>query len=143
MNSGLLASLRMKNVRQRRHCSTNFRGTTLARLSVHGSAGARPRITQLLATQIGNFTGVGTTAWNGIPASCHIATLYWVFMDEFSRPPAQADFLNHFVNPNAIITRMLSMGHRLTRPNGGVPLALTPGSVIVFERGGQPVHSCV
>lgn len=79
--------------------------------------------------------------WNGIATSCHFATFYWLFLEEFRRPPTVNDYVSAG-NPTLVLNRMLALGRRLQRPAAG-PLILAAGNVIVFSRDGQAGHSCV
>jgi hypothetical protein len=80
--------------------------------------------------------------WNGIPTTCHMATLYWIHRSELRTLATQNDYLNAFLNPTAVMTGMLAFGRRLSKPMIG-NINLTPGSVIIFAKNGQALHSCV
>ena len=48
----------------------------------------------MLAQTVTANTVIGAgRVWNGIPTSCHFATVYWVFCDEFKRPPTPAELM--------------------------------------------------
>lgn len=94
----------------------------------------------MLENVVADFTG-GANTWNGIPTSCHVATLYWIYRDEFGQAPTQAQYVARLNNPTAIIRNMLPHGQALA--NAGAAIAAAAGSVIVFVGGGQPRHSCV
>jgi hypothetical protein len=95
----------------------------------------------MLANQVGQIPGAVPPFWNGIPSTCHFATLWWAFRDEFNKQPVQADFTGPLNNPIAIVRSMLPHGKRLSRPLFG-SLTLTAGTVVVFVYNGQPAHSC-
>ncbi|RMF92627.1 MAG: hypothetical protein D6736_03140 [Nitrospinota bacterium] len=95
----------------------------------------------MLASRVGNIPGAVGRQWNGIATTCHFATVFWLFWDEFNRPPTQNDFLT-IGDPTLVVRRMLPLGKKLGRPRAG-GLILTPGSIVVFVHNGQPVHSCV
>lgn len=81
--------------------------------------------------------------WNGIPTSCHFATIYWIIQEEFGRVPTVADFATIGELNGAIRIMVQIGGVRINRPGGGGQLNFTPGSVIVFVSNNQPAHSCV
>jgi hypothetical protein len=96
-------------------------------------------------TVIGN--GGAWTDPNGIPpariaTACHFATVFWLFWDEFHRPPNQAEVLK-MGNAQLLVTSMIAHGNRKDSPLVG-SLNLTPGAVLVFvDQGGIARHSCV
>jgi hypothetical protein len=95
----------------------------------------------MLANQVGQIPGAVPPMWNGIPTTCHFATVWWAFRDEFNKLPVQSDFLGRLNNPTGAVQSMLAHGRRLTRPMIG-SVTLTPGTVVVFVNGGNAVHSC-
>ncbi|HJZ91828.1 MAG TPA: hypothetical protein VKE40_13225 [Gemmataceae bacterium] len=95
----------------------------------------------MLANRVNQIPGAVPPYWNGIPTTCHFATLFWLYWDEFNRQPTQAVFQGPLLNPVAVVQSMLPHGRRLSRPLFG-SLTLTPGMVVVFDDGGIPRHSC-
>jgi len=87
-----------------------------------------------------NLIGAGRT-WNGIPTSCHFATVYWVFLDEFNRAPTQQEMVA-IGDAQGAVGRWLPHGSRKSNPLTG-SLTLTAGSILVFVRNNQAGHSCV
>jgi hypothetical protein len=76
-----------------------------------------------------------------IATSCHFATIYWVFWDEFGRAPTQNDIVT-IGNAQTAVGRMLPHGSRKTNPLQGA-LTLTAGSILVFVQNNTAEHSCV
>jgi hypothetical protein len=77
-----------------------------------------------------------------IATSCHFATTYWAFRDEFNRAPTLDDILRIGV-AQAVLTGLI---HRAARKNQPVMgnLNLTPGSVLIFvDDAHLAAHSCV
>jgi hypothetical protein len=95
----------------------------------------------MLANRVGVIPGVAGQAWNGIATTCHFATTFWAFWDEFGVQPTLNDIARIGV-ATRVVGDMLPFGARLTCPANGA-LVLTPGSVVVFVKGGEPGHSCV
>lgn len=93
---------------------------------------------------VGSIPGAVGKNWNGIATSCHFATCFWLYEDEFSRQLSTAmEYGNSIANPTNIISSMLQYGRILSRPAFG-SLNLIPGSIIVFSRDGVTAdHSCV
>jgi hypothetical protein len=75
-----------------------------------------------------------------IATSCHFATLFWAFWDEFGQAPTQADILRMGV-AQTVVGRMLPHAARKTNPLAG-HLTLTTGSVLVFAHNNVAEHSC-
>jgi hypothetical protein len=97
----------------------------------------------MMANTVGPIAGAAGMNWNMIPTTCHFATVFWLYADEFRNPIAtQADYLNKFPNPTGVITSLLQYGRRLSRPHFG-NLNLTPGNIIVFAHNQNAGHSCV
>ena len=100
-------------------------------------------VQRALAGRVAPIFGAGAMTWNGIPTSCHFATIYWIILDEANRMPTANDFMN-IGNINEAMKRMVQNGGvRINQPPGGGQLNLTTGSVIVFVRNNEPSHSCV
>lgn len=95
----------------------------------------------MLSTRVGVIPGAIGQTWNMIATTCHFATTFWLFWDEFDRQPQQEDFIK-IGDPTLTIRNALPLGRKLTSPKAG-GLVLTPGSVVMFARNGQPLHSCV
>jgi hypothetical protein len=96
----------------------------------------------MLVNRVNPIPNIANNLWNYIvTATCHFATGYWCFEDEFTRPPTLAD-VSKLLLPRLAVLDMLPYGAPLARPANG-PLALTPGSVIVFVLDGAAKHSCV
>lgn len=77
-----------------------------------------------------------------IATSCHFATIFWAFLDEFRRVPTQAEILRIGV-AQTVITGLIQRGTRKNQPVMG-SLTLTPSSVLVFVNDTrQAGHSCV
>jgi hypothetical protein len=97
----------------------------------------------MMMNTVGNIAGAVGQSWNGIPTTCHFATLYWLYADEFNNAiTTQADYLNKFPNPTAVISSLLPFGRKLSRPAFG-NLNLVPGNILVFAHGMNAGHSCV
>lgn len=103
-----------------------------------------------LANTVINHTGIGAGGtWNdpaGHPpmnfaTSCHFATTYWGFLDEFSRVYTQ-DELVDIGNAQTLMSGLVQHATRKLRPNAG-HLTLNVGSILVFVNGGVAWHSCV
>jgi len=76
-----------------------------------------------------------------IATSCHFATVYWLFWDEFRRPPNQAEVVQ-MGNAQLVVTSMIAHGTRKNSPLAG-SLNLTPGAVLIFVDNNVADHSCV
>ncbi|MDX2154090.1 MAG: hypothetical protein SFV54_25345 [Bryobacteraceae bacterium] len=103
-----------------------------------------------LATVVNNNTQIGGNGvWtdpNGHPpynfaTSCHFATCYWAFLDEFGRVPTQAELLK-IGSAQTFISGLLPHATRLNRPGAG-SLMLTQGSALLFVDGNVAGHSCI
>ena len=94
----------------------------------------------MLIARIGPIPGAMGQQWNHIATSCHFASVFWLFHDEFGRVPTQNEFLR-MADLTGAIRRMLPFGTRLNKPAAG-HLVLTPGNIVVFVHDNQPVHSC-
>jgi len=96
-----------------------------------------------VATRVMNIPGAVGGRWNGIPTTCHFATLYWLYCEEFGHPPTVDNFTNSDLsNPTGVVNQMLAHGRRLTRPMRG-NITMTAGSVVVFVQNNQSGHSCI
>ncbi len=80
--------------------------------------------------------------WRGIPMSCHVATLIWLHHASTGNLPAGFNEIPKIGNANEVLRRIFRRGVRL-RVNHRQDVPLVPGSVLVFERNGEPMHSCV
>lgn len=76
-----------------------------------------------------------------IATACHFATVYWLFLDEFSRVHAQDEVVT-VGNAQLAVGKMIAYGGRKMRPAQGA-LALTAGSVLIFVHNNTAEHSCV
>ena len=94
-----------------------------------------------VAGRVANIFGAAGGRWNTIATSCHFATVYWLYLEEFSRPPTLANYAT-IGNPTLVVNAMLAHGRRLQQP-GHVGLALSSNSVIVFARNNTAEHSCI
>ena len=103
----------------------------------------------MLATRVTNNSQIGLggtwTDPNANPAAqvattCHFATVYWVFWDEFGRAPTQDDIVR-IGNIQGVVGRMLPHAARKNNPVAG-HLTLTTGSVLIFANGNNADHSC-
>jgi hypothetical protein len=96
----------------------------------------------MLANRVGVIPGAAATTWNDFPTTCHFATTFWLFWDEFGVPPTVNDYRT-MGSPTEVVEAMLPRGAKITRPSGGT-LELTPGTVLVFiDKDDHPKHSCV
>jgi hypothetical protein len=75
-----------------------------------------------------------------IATSCHFATVYWVFWEEFGHAPSQADIVR-MGSAQGVVSRMLPHAARKNNPLAG-HLTLTTGSVLVFAHNNIAEHSC-
>ena len=80
--------------------------------------------------------------WEGQVILCHLATLIWLYEREFQRTPTLAQYTKFAPSYNTLLSRMMGMGQRLQRPPLG-STRLTAGTVLIFESGGQAMHSCM
>jgi hypothetical protein len=95
----------------------------------------------MLANRVGEIPGTAGQTWNSIATTCHFATAFWLFWDEFGVQPTANDF-GVMGNPELVVGDMVPRGAKLTRPPDGA-LEVTPGTVLVFVKDDHPMHSCV
>jgi hypothetical protein len=77
-----------------------------------------------------------------IPTSCHFATCFWLFLDEFGREPSQDD-LGTIGNAQLVVSGLIPRGTRLHNPIRG-SLRMTPEAILVFAENNKIArHSCV
>ena len=94
--------------------------------------------------QIGNnrvWTDPHANPAASFSTSCHFATVYWLFWDEFSRPPNQNELVK-MGNAQLVVGKMLPYGVKKTNPAPG-HLTLTTGSVLIFAENNTAGHSCI
>jgi hypothetical protein len=77
-------------------------------------------------------------------ATCFYATTYWLYEDLHGVAPTDEVMTDIALQCtfNRIFADMIRAGRRVTRPMVG-SLNLVAGSVLVFEKKGQPGHGCV
>ena len=73
--------------------------------------------------------------------SCHFATLFWAFRDEFGREPTQDEVIRIGV-AQTLVSGLIARGTRKNQPIVG-NLVLTSGAILAFVDGGIACHSCV
>lgn len=96
-----------------------------------------------VANRVSNIMGAVAQRWNGIPTTCHFATIYWLYSEEFGQAPDANHYLKtDLSNPTRVINQMLPFGRHLQRPGRG-GLNLTAGSVVVFVHNHSAGHSCI
>lgn len=77
-----------------------------------------------------------------IPTSCHFATTYWAFRDEFGRFPTTDELLG-IGNSQLLMSGLIGHATRKNQPLAG-NLTLTPGAVLLFVNSHNVAeHSCV
>jgi hypothetical protein len=76
-----------------------------------------------------------------IATACHFATVYWLFLDEFSRAHSLNEVLK-IGDAQTAVGKLIAYGTRKTRPAQGA-LTLTAGSVLIFVEKNIARHSCV
>jgi hypothetical protein len=79
---------------------------------------------------------------DAIATTCHFATCFWLFLDEYNREPSFGEAVDKLGDAQGVVGRMLTHGTRLNKPTRG-SLQLTPGSILVFVDNNKPGHSCV
>lgn len=95
----------------------------------------------MVVQKAGIIPGSISGTWQGIATSCHFATFFWLYWDEFGELPT-IDIFFRIGNPNTVINHMLPFGRILQKPaQGSVPF--TSGSVLIFAENGQAGHSCI
>ena len=103
----------------------------------------------LAQTVVGN-TGIGAHGHWTDPAghppmnfatSCHFATAFWGFLDEFGRVHSQDEVVD-LGNTQNLVTDLLPHAVRKNRPPNG-HLTLTIGSILIFAEENIARHSCV
>jgi hypothetical protein len=95
----------------------------------------------MLSAQVGVIPGVVGQQWNGIAVTCHFATIYYIFAEQFNRAPETADYA-HLGNLNNVMKKIAGMGVQVSNPGAGA-LVFAPGTVVVFMEDQQAAHSCV
>lgn len=90
---------------------------------------------------VGVIPGAVGQTWNGIPATCHFATVYYLLSAEFRREPTPEDYAR-LGNPTLVLRQIATMGRPVREPEGE-PLVFSPGTILVFKNGREPAHSCV
>ena len=93
----------------------------------------------MLATTVSRIT---TPVHALIPLTCHTSTLYWIYKDLFGKAPTRDSYEHHMLNTTGIVTALIPLGRRITKPMVG-SLTLAAGSVIIFAHGGTAEHSCI
>lgn len=89
---------------------------------------------------VGVIPGTVGQTWNGIPVTCHFATVYYLFCAEFGREPTRDVYLQ-LGNPTGVMRQIAAMG-RPVRKRKGQPLVFSPGTILIFKDGQEPAHSC-
>lgn len=95
----------------------------------------------MLSAKVRVIPGAVGRQWNGIAITCHFATIYYIFSDEFSRAPLPADYAK-LGNLNDVMKKIAAMGAQVNNP-GASPLVFAPGTVVIFMEDQQAAHSCV
>jgi hypothetical protein len=77
-------------------------------------------------------------------STCFYATIYWIYEDLHGVGPSRETMTDILIKctTNRIFADMIGAGRRVSRPMVG-SLNLVPGSVLVFQKNGQPGHGCV
>jgi hypothetical protein len=94
----------------------------------------------MLQNRVRAISGLDGSA-NG---TCLYATIYWLYEDLHGVAPTaklMSDIAFHCTF-NRIFNDMIAVGSRVSRPIFG-SLNLVPGSVLVFQKNGQPGHGCI
>jgi hypothetical protein len=76
--------------------------------------------------------------------TCFYATVYWLYEDLHGvAPTAQVmQDIQFHCTFHRIFTDLIGAGSKVSRPMMG-SLNLTPGTVLVFQKNGQPGHGCI
>ena len=86
--------------------------------------------------------GVSVGLWNGIPISCHVATLIWLHYAQTGALPAGPLAIPKLEHFRAIMLQIVAAGAPLQVVFGQV-IEVPVGSVVVFTSdSGEPGHSC-
>jgi hypothetical protein len=77
-------------------------------------------------------------------STCFYTTVYWIYEDLHGVAPNTETMTDIALKCTftRIFTDMIGAGRKVTRPVMG-SLNLTPGSVLVFRKAGQPGHGCI
>jgi hypothetical protein len=73
---------------------------------------------------------------------CHQAVLAWIYEALFSRTVTGVEVLTFFLDCPPIMKAIIAQGMRVFPPATD-KIYVTPGSVLVFSRQGNPEHSCI
>jgi hypothetical protein len=96
-----------------------------------------------LAQTILTHTDIGVLrAWNNIATTCHFASVYWLYMAEFTTELTLLKLGNIGAPQQAMTQLAQQFGVRVNNPIHG-SLVVTPGSVLIFMRNGSAGHSCI
>ena len=76
--------------------------------------------------------------------TCLYATVYWLYEDLHGVAPTNQTMgdINFHCTFNRIFADLISVGSRVSRPMFG-SLTFPPGTVLVFQKNGQPGHGCI
>jgi hypothetical protein len=97
-----------------------------------------PRVEQVA----GELNGAAAGIWNGIPLSCHVATLIWLHHAQTGALPAGPLAIPKLINFRTIIQQIVARGRPLQAAWQQV-VQVAPGSILVFsDDAGEPGHSC-
>lgn len=97
-----------------------------------------PRLESVAARLNGAAVGV----WNGIPLSCHVATLIWLHCADTGALPAGPQAIPKLLRFRDIMVQIVAAGTPLQATRNQV-VEVPLGSVVVFaDEGGEPCHSC-